>query len=107
VEYSEGEGSFGDLIGLNIRLIIFSGLISPEKGVFRIFGLITSFAPSLWSPLNVSLFSLYATIFWTLISNFVGFGFKARGLRGTWHRLLIFQLSLKDKEDYRLMGPST
>jgi hypothetical protein len=33
----------------------------------------------------------------------VGFGFKARGLRDTWHRLLIFQISLKDKEDYRLV----
>jgi hypothetical protein len=37
VVYSEGEGSFGDLIGLNIRLIIFSGLISPKKGVFSNF----------------------------------------------------------------------
>jgi hypothetical protein len=35
-EYSEDEGSFGGLFGLNIRLIIFSGLISPKKEVFRI-----------------------------------------------------------------------
>jgi hypothetical protein len=33
-EYSEAEGSFGGLFGLNIRLIIFSGLTSPKKRVF-------------------------------------------------------------------------
>jgi hypothetical protein len=83
VEYSEGEGSFGDLIRLNIRLIIFSGLISPKKGVFRIFGPITSFVSSLWFPLNVSLFSLYATIFgplppilWDLDSRLGGCGVR-------------------------------
>jgi hypothetical protein len=40
-EYSEDEGSFGGLFGLNIRLIIFSGLISPKKEVFRIHDLIS------------------------------------------------------------------
>jgi hypothetical protein len=39
--YSEDEGSFGGLLGLNIRLIIFSGLISPKKGVFRIHDLMS------------------------------------------------------------------
>jgi hypothetical protein len=33
-EYSKVERSFGGLFGLNIRLLIFSGLISPEKGGF-------------------------------------------------------------------------
>jgi hypothetical protein len=33
-EYSEDERSFGGLFGLKIRLIIFSGLVSPRKGVF-------------------------------------------------------------------------
>jgi hypothetical protein len=33
-EYSEVERSFGGLVGLNLRLLIFSGLISPEKGGF-------------------------------------------------------------------------
>jgi hypothetical protein len=33
-EYSEFEGSFGGLFGLNIRLIIFSGLVGLKKGVF-------------------------------------------------------------------------
>jgi hypothetical protein len=41
LEYSEAEGSFGGLCGLNIRLIIFSGLTSPKKGVFRIHDLIS------------------------------------------------------------------
>jgi hypothetical protein len=35
-EYSESKGSFGGLFGLNIRLIIFSGLVGLKKGVFRI-----------------------------------------------------------------------
>jgi hypothetical protein len=35
-EYSEDEGSFGGLFGLNIRLIIFLGLIGLKRGVFRI-----------------------------------------------------------------------
>jgi hypothetical protein len=40
-EYSESEGSFGGLFGLSIRLLIFSGLISPKKGGFRIHDLIS------------------------------------------------------------------
>jgi hypothetical protein len=40
-EYSEDERSFGGLFGLNIRLIIFSGLISPKKGVFQVHDLIS------------------------------------------------------------------
>jgi hypothetical protein len=40
-EYSETEGSFGGLFGLNIRLIIFSGLTSSKKGVFQIHDLIS------------------------------------------------------------------
>jgi hypothetical protein len=40
-EYYEDEGSFGGLFGLNTRLIIFSGLISPKKGVFRVHDLIS------------------------------------------------------------------
>jgi hypothetical protein len=35
-EYSEFEGSFGGLFRKSIRLIIFSGLIVPKKGVFQI-----------------------------------------------------------------------
>jgi hypothetical protein len=40
-EYSEVERSFGGLFGLSIRLIIFSGLIRPKKGVFRIHDLMS------------------------------------------------------------------
>jgi hypothetical protein len=40
-EHSEDERSFGGLFGLNIRLVIFSGLISPKKGVSRVHDLIS------------------------------------------------------------------
>jgi hypothetical protein len=39
--YSEDDGSFGGLFGLNIRLIIFSGPISLKKGGFRVHDLIS------------------------------------------------------------------
>jgi hypothetical protein len=41
---------------------------------------------------QVVIFSLHATVVGSLSPNFVGFGFKARGLRDTWRRLLIFQI---------------
>jgi hypothetical protein len=105
-EYSEVEGSFGGLFGLKFWLIIFSGLVSPKKGIFRINDLVPIICTIILVISQVVIFSLHATVVGSLSSNFVGFGFKTRGLRDTWHRLLIFQISLKDKQDYRLMGPS-
>jgi hypothetical protein len=89
-EYSEVEGSFGGLFGLNFRLIIFSGLISPKKGGFRTNDLIPIICTIILVISQVIIFSLHATVAGSLSPNFVGFGFKARGLGDTWHRLLIF-----------------
>jgi hypothetical protein len=94
------------LLGLNIQLTIFSGLVSPKKGVFRINNLIPIICIIILVISQVVIFSLHATVVGSLSPNFVGFRFKARGLRDTWHRLLVFQISLKDKENYILMGPS-
>jgi hypothetical protein len=55
-EYSEDEGSFGALFGLNIRLIIFLGLISPKKGVFRIHDLISIICIIIWVSYQVVIF---------------------------------------------------
>jgi hypothetical protein len=105
-EYSEVEGSFGGLFGLNFRLIIFSVLVSLKKGGFRINDLILIICTIILVISQVVIFSLHATVVGSLSPNFVGFGFKAWGLQDMWHRLLIFQISLKDKQDCGLMGPS-
>jgi hypothetical protein len=97
-EYSEVEGSFDGLFGLDIRLIIFSGFVRLKKKVFfRIHNLIPIMCTIVLVILQVVIFRLYATVVGSLSPNFAGFGFKPRGLRGTWHRLLIFSNLLKDK----------
>jgi hypothetical protein len=65
-----------------------------------------SFVSSLWHFLKLLFFSLHAMVFgslspklWDLDSRLGGCG-----IRGIDY--LFFQISLKDKEDYRLMGPS-
>jgi hypothetical protein len=68
-EYSEDEGSFGGLFGLNIRLIIFSKFISPKKGVFRIRDLNSIICIIILVIYQVDIFSLHATVFGSLSPN--------------------------------------
>jgi hypothetical protein len=85
------------LFGLDIRLIIFSGFVRPKKAIFRINNLIPIICTIVLVILQIVIFSLHAMVVGSLSPNFVGFGFKARGLRDTWHRLLIFSNLLKVK----------
>jgi hypothetical protein len=105
LEYSADEGSFGGLFGLHIRLIIFSGLIVLKRGVFRILDLISIICTIMPVFYRMDIFCTACHDFWILHSKFGGFGFKARGLRDTWRRLLIFSNLIEkvSKEDSRLM----
>jgi hypothetical protein len=105
LEYSADEGSFGGSFGLNIRLIIFSGLIVPKRGVFQISDLISIICTIMLVFYRVDIFCTACHDFWILHSKFGGFGFKAQGLQDTWHRLLIFSSLIEkvSKEDSRLM----
>jgi hypothetical protein len=68
-EYSEDEGSFGGLFGLNIRLIIFSGLIGLKKGVFRIYDLASIICIIILVIYRVDIFNLHAMVFGFLSPN--------------------------------------
>jgi hypothetical protein len=68
-EYSEDEGPFRGLFGLNIRLIIFLGFISPKKGVFRIHDLISIICIIILVSYHVDIVSLHAMIFGSLSPN--------------------------------------
>jgi hypothetical protein len=65
-EYSEDEGSFGGLFGLNIQLIIFSGSAVPKKGVFRIRDLTSIICTITLIIYHVNISSLHATVFGSL-----------------------------------------
>jgi hypothetical protein len=65
-EYSEDEGSFGGLFGLNIRLIIFSGLIGPKKEVFQTHDLTSIICTITFVIYHVDIFNLHATVFGSL-----------------------------------------
>jgi hypothetical protein len=68
-EYSEDEGSFGGLFGLNIRLIIFSGVIGLKRGVFRILDLTPIICTIMLVNYRVDIFALHATTFGSLFPN--------------------------------------
>jgi hypothetical protein len=58
--------SFGGLFGLKIRLTIFSGLVSPKKGVFRVDDLVSIKCIIILVIFQVIIFSLHATVFRSL-----------------------------------------
>jgi hypothetical protein len=62
LEYAEDERSFGGLFGLNIRLIIFSGLVSPKKGIFRVDDLVSIICIIILVIFQVIIFNLHATV---------------------------------------------
>jgi hypothetical protein len=66
LEYSEDEWSFGGLFGLNIQLIIFSGLVSPKKGIFRVDDLVSINCIIILVIFQVIIFNLHATVFRSL-----------------------------------------
>jgi hypothetical protein len=62
LEYAEDERSFGGLFGLNIRLIIFSGLVRSKKGIFRVDDLASIICIIILVLFQVIIFNLHATV---------------------------------------------
>jgi hypothetical protein len=102
-EYSEDEGSFGGLFGLNIQLIIFSGLTGPKKGVFRIRDLTSIICIITLVIYHVNIFSLHATVFGSLSPILRDLDSKLRGCGVRGIDYLFLNLFEKvSKEDSRL-----
>jgi hypothetical protein len=80
-KYSEDEGSFGGLFGLNIQLIIFSGLIGLKRGVFRISDLTLIICTIMLVNYRVDIFSSHATTFRSFSPN-LGIWTKGSGAAG-------------------------
>jgi hypothetical protein len=68
-KYSEDEGSFGGLFRLNIRLIIFLGLIGLKREVFRIYDLVSIICIIILVIYRVDIFNLHATVLGSLSPN--------------------------------------
>jgi hypothetical protein len=100
--YSEDERSFGGLFGLKIRLVIFSGLVSPKKGGFRVDSLVSIICIITLVIFRVIIFSLHATVLRSLSPYLWDLDLRLGGAAGYVASTTYFS-NLKSKEDYRLM----